>query len=251
MKKNFSEKNIYVDLFGGSGLLSHFVKQVYPNAVVVYNDYDNFVKRLKNIDKTNKIINECRQILNKYPNEKKITDSERKQIINVLEKHNKKGFVDYITLSASLLFSANYVTSLDELKTKTLYNNIVQKDYSCNGYLHGITIVRTDYKELYNKYKNRKNVVFLIDPPYLSTDNKTYLSEKYWTLKDYLDILPILKNTNFFYFTSNKSDIVELLEWLAKNANLKNSLYGIKKVKMKIGVNKDAYNEDIMLFKKL
>ena len=41
---NSSEDATYVDLFGGSGILSHTVKQLKPNAKVVYNDYDDFSK---------------------------------------------------------------------------------------------------------------------------------------------------------------------------------------------------------------
>jgi adenine-specific DNA methylase len=37
----------YVDLFGGSGLLSYTVKQLYPNATVIYNDYDNYRERIQ------------------------------------------------------------------------------------------------------------------------------------------------------------------------------------------------------------
>lgn len=33
---------VYVDLFGGSGLLSHVTKCCKPDAKVVYNDFDNF-----------------------------------------------------------------------------------------------------------------------------------------------------------------------------------------------------------------
>lgn len=42
----FSPTATYVDLFGGSGLLSHTVKAVYPDAKVVYNDFDNYRERL-------------------------------------------------------------------------------------------------------------------------------------------------------------------------------------------------------------
>ena len=34
----YPSDGVYVDLFGGSGLLSHTVKTVYPGARVVYND---------------------------------------------------------------------------------------------------------------------------------------------------------------------------------------------------------------------
>ena len=54
--EKYPENGIYVDLFGGSGLLSHTVKQRYPKARVVYNDYDNFSQRLKNIERTNVLL---------------------------------------------------------------------------------------------------------------------------------------------------------------------------------------------------
>ncbi len=34
--RNYNDKYVFVDLFGGSGLLSHTVKTVFPNAKVVY-----------------------------------------------------------------------------------------------------------------------------------------------------------------------------------------------------------------------
>lgn len=42
-----------VDVFGGSGLLSYWAKRMKPGAMVVYNDFDNYMERLKNIGDTN------------------------------------------------------------------------------------------------------------------------------------------------------------------------------------------------------
>ena len=33
-----------VDVFGGSGLLSHTAKQLKPKATVIYNDFDGYTK---------------------------------------------------------------------------------------------------------------------------------------------------------------------------------------------------------------
>ena len=54
--QEFSPTATYVDLFGGSGFLSHTVKQHYPDATVVYNDFDNYTYRLENVENTNAII---------------------------------------------------------------------------------------------------------------------------------------------------------------------------------------------------
>lgn len=36
--KRFSDKTVFIDLFGGSGLLSHITKRERPDATVIYND---------------------------------------------------------------------------------------------------------------------------------------------------------------------------------------------------------------------
>ena len=52
----FPDAAVFVDLFGGSGLLSHVAKQERPEARVVYNDFDDFHLRLENIPKTNALL---------------------------------------------------------------------------------------------------------------------------------------------------------------------------------------------------
>jgi adenine-specific DNA methylase len=69
---NYSQTATYVDLFGGSGLLSHTVKAIYPDATVIYNDFDNYRERLDNIDKTNRLIGDIRAILGDFPKDKRI-----------------------------------------------------------------------------------------------------------------------------------------------------------------------------------
>ena len=59
-----------LELFEGHGLLSHTIKQHYPNAKVVYNDYDNYRLRLQNVAQTNKMIADIRLILDKSPKDK-------------------------------------------------------------------------------------------------------------------------------------------------------------------------------------
>ena len=63
----FSTQTIFVDLFGGSGLLSHTVKSELPHATVVYNDFDGFSRRIAAIPKTNILLAELRKILKDVP----------------------------------------------------------------------------------------------------------------------------------------------------------------------------------------
>lgn len=206
--KDYPSDAIYVDLFGGSGLLSHAVKSVYPNASVVWNDFDNYAERLANISKTNHILADIREILKDYPDRERIDNTHRERILERLRAETD--FVDWITISSSLLFSAKYITDFEGLTKQTLYNNIKQNNYDAEGYLQGVERVQMDYKDLFEQYKNEENVVFLLDPPYLSTDAKTYSNMDYWRLRDYLDILKLLEGNSYFYFTSEKSQIIEL-----------------------------------------
>lgn len=59
----FKDKDIFVDLFGGSGLLSHTIKQMRPEATVIFNDYDWYITRLQNIDKTNRLLAKIRNVM--------------------------------------------------------------------------------------------------------------------------------------------------------------------------------------------
>lgn len=85
----------YVDLFGGSGLLSHTVKSYYPEASVIYNDYDNYRERLLNVEKTNVLIKDIRAILTDVPKDKKVPENEKKRILKrVFEEQSIVGYVD-------------------------------------------------------------------------------------------------------------------------------------------------------------
>ena len=177
-----------------------------------------------------------------------IPEEKKGAIISILEKET--GFVDFVSISSSLLFSMKYETSLEGLKKQTFYNNVRLNDYStANGYLDGIEVVKGDYKEIFERFKKEKNVLWLVDPPYLSTDCATY-NNQYWKLGDYLDVLRVLQGTNYVYFTSNKSSIVELCEWLGDGRVTVNPFIGAPKITVKENMNFNTSYLDIMLYKR-
>lgn len=243
----YPKNAIYVDLFGGSGLLAYTAKQVSPNSKVIYNDFDNYSQRIANIDKTNQLISDLREIVKDSPKDKKIIGIVRDKVLERVLQDDKKGYVDYITLSSSILFSMKYVQSFETLQKETFYNCVRQSNYTAVGYLDNLEIVSQDYKELFDKYKDLQDVVFLVDPPYLSTEAGTYKS--YWKLKDYLDVLRVLENTNYFYFTSNKSSIIELCEWIETKTPMSNPFNGAKRYETTNAVNFQTSYTDIMLCK--
>ena len=244
----FPDSTVFVDLFGGSGLLSHITKCVRPDAVVVYNDFDNYRQRLANIPATNALLSDLRQIVAGVPRNKRITGEAREKVLGRLAREEKEyGYVDYITLSSSLLFAMKYVLSLEDMRKETLYNTIRQTDYSkAEDYLEGITVTSEDYKEVFKRYKDVPNVVFLVDPPYLSTEVGTY--KMYWRLADYLDVLNVLKGHAFVYFTSNKSSILELCDWMGRNPFLGNPFGECRKVEFNASVNYNSKYTDMMLY---
>lgn len=247
--QQFPDGTTFVDLFGGSGLLSHIAKCQKPHSKVVYNDFDGYRLRLEHIPQTNELLAELREIVQGTPRYKPITGDAREKVFECLHKHQERyGYLDFITISSSIMFSMKYCLSIEEMRKETLYNTIRKTDYSlCSDYLDGLTIVSADYKQVFNQYKNTPGVVFLVDPPYLSTDVGTY--NMCWSLADYLDVLTVLTGHSFVYFTSNKSSILELCNWIGQNKHIGNPFEKCTKVEFNARMNYNSTYTDMMLYK--
>ena len=100
---------------------------------------------------------------------------------------------------------------------------------------------------MFDRWKSEDGVCFLIDPPYLSTQASTYTG--YWRLRDYLDVLRLLHDTNYFCFTSEKSSIIEFCEWMGEGHVVGNPFAGAVKVEQGAHLNHTARYTDIMLHK--
>lgn len=245
--RQFPDGTTFVDLFGGSGLLSHIAKCQKPNSKVVYNDYDNYRQRLEALPVTNALLSELRTIVT-VPKYKPILGEQRERVLSCIRKYERDhGYIDYITLSSSILFSMKYATEFADLEKETLYNNIRMTDYEpCLYYLDGLTITSCDYREVFEQYKDVSGVVFLVDPPYLSTDSKTY--KMYWKLSDYLDVLTVVAGHRFIYFTSNKSSIIELCDWMGRHPHVGNPFEHCQRREFNAHMNYSASYTDIMLY---
>lgn len=234
-----------VDLFGGSGLLSHVAKRENPALRVVYNDYDNFSRRLSHVKTTNEILAQIRPLFAGLKPNQRVPENIKQQVLEIILAYSAAGYVDYITLSSSLLFSGCWAKEFNELAAGSFYNVIKQVDYKVDGYLDGLEVVHKDYRELFAEFKDDPHVLFLIDPPYLSTESTSY--ENYWKLADYLDVLKLLVGTRYIYFTSNKSQIVELCQWIGKNASMGNPFEGVELRTQTNNLNYNARFTDMML----
>lgn len=210
---------IFVDLFGGSGLLSNNVKAVYQNNTVVWNDYDNYQNRLNNIELTNKILNEIKQGIGKYKELEKISNGDKEKIKNILSKYVKEhgeDKIDFITISSNLRFSGRYHHNLDALMKECFYYKMRLNEYISINYLKGVVRVSKDFKLLLNDYEN-KNAFYIVDPPYLNTHAEAYSGGS----SDLFYLIDRIKNKPFIFFECNLS----LMENLFKVHNIKYIVY--------------------------
>ena len=78
------------------------------------------------------------------------------------------------------------------------------------------------------------------------TDSKTY--RMYWKLSDYLDVLTVLAGHRFIYFTSNKSSVIELCDWIGNHPNLGNPFRNCHRKEFNAHMNYSSSYTDIMLY---
>lgn len=213
IKEDFSAyKNAtFVDVFGGSGLLAHTIKSVYPNAKVIYNDFDGYTERLKHIETTNEILEKIAKNYNFVEN-KKISDEVKQAGLNIIKDYENKGaFIDYITISSFVLFSGNYAKDFNELEKHGWYysKRATPPKYSANGYLNGVKIVRKDGFLLIKEFLDDKNAVLVLDPPYLLSLSDGYLN-RFWGVVDFLKLVKLMRPP-YLFFSSQKSQIVEFM----------------------------------------
>ena len=255
LKRDFNDQYVYVDLFGGSGYLSYVVKYIFPNAKVIYNDYDNYLDRVKHISDTNNIIQDINKIFNEdnLKRSEKANAETKAKVINLLEdKISKNEYIDINTISSQILFSGNSTKDIKVLKARPIYNRINKKPLDkkqAEEYIkafNDIKITHCDYMELYNKYKDKDNVVLLVDPPYLDTNCDTYNMS--WEYIDFIKVLSILRHKQWFYFTSNKTKIYELLKYFDETFDT-NILKGTETYKRQTSINHQGKYDDILIVK--
>lgn len=215
-KNSDYEDYIFVDLFGGSGFLSHTIKYLLPKNRVVWNDYENYSERLHNRDQTEEIRKEIHEVV-KEKQVKYAIIAEEEEIKKILEKYEN---YDEKTLCSWLNF-AGQNTGINWWK---LYHKIPKNPVQCvKGYLEGVESVQMDYAELFEKFQSEEKVFFLFDPPYLNTKNDKYKMDMQWWLADYLDIAEkVFEIEKYMFFTSEKSSMLEFLDYLQKFFGHKN-----------------------------
>lgn len=236
-----TKDTIFVDVFGGSGLISHNIKLFFRNNRVVWNDFDNYQQRLDNIEATNDLVS---RIYAYNPNVKsnvftKINKDDREKILELIKTEvETQPFVDFLTISSRLVFQAKKIANLDELSKSDFYiKDIKFKPYKKDGYLEGVERISLDFVEVLNKFK-KENTFLILDPPYLFTNQDAYFKE--WSAKDFLKLISMLKPP-FMLFSNCKSQILDFLECFSGFDNIK-----IHSIKRQLTINA-GYTDYIIL----
>jgi len=208
-----NNKTLFIDIFGGSGLLSHNIKQMFPNNRVIYNDYDNFKERLDNIEITESLRAEIYEVIQKNAC-LQINACLQKdaclQINEIIQNYiNNNYYIDWLSLSPWLLFSFNYHFKLETFSENTYYNRIAKNSLVKGNYLEGVEFIRLDFLEVLNKYSNVKNKILILDPPYLKTTCKGY-AQSFDIKKTILMLRNIQKP--FILFSSERTELIDLID---------------------------------------
>lgn len=199
-----------VDVFGGSGLLSHVTKRLKPKATVIYNDFDGYAERLAHIDDINRLRRLIYPLLAACEKRKKVPNDVKAQIIEVIK--NFDGYINEHILCSWLCFSGQQVATLDELFKEDFWHCIRQSDYSsADGYLDDIEVVSESFHTLLPKYQNDPKALFVLDPPYLCTHQASYKQATYFDLVDFLRLIHLTRPP-FVFFSSTKSEFVRYVD---------------------------------------
>lgn len=207
-------ESIFIDVFGGSGLVAHNIKQWYPRNQVLWNDYDNYQARLDHIAQTESLRAWIYEKVRDIGHQNALPKHIKQEILAHIHALETQGeYIDYITLGSYLLFTGNYVRDFTELSKRTFYNQISAARLSAQGYLHGVERVSLDFIDLLESYKSYKNKCLILDPPYLQTQVGNYRA--HFSLGQFFSLIERVQRP-YLFFGSDRSDIIEAFEYLKR-----------------------------------
>ncbi|KMK50543.1 hypothetical protein RO21_11215 [[Actinobacillus] muris] len=199
-----------IDVFGGSGLLSHTAKRKKPLARVIYNDFDGYAERLKYIADINRLRRIIFGLVADLPKGKRLDKTKKLQIIEAINAFD--GYKDPHILCSWLLFSGQQVSSLDELFKEDFWHCVRKSDYpEATGYLDGVEAVSESFHQLLPKYQHQAKTLFVLDPPYLCTHQASYKQVHYFDLIDFLRLIHLTRPP-YIFFSSTKSEFIRFID---------------------------------------
>ena len=259
-----NKRVLVVDVFGGSGLLSHQAKRLHPSFTVIYNDFDNYTERINNIASVNRLMfNLAQQFPEHKPNsQEKLTNEEANKLREYLSNYTEP--IDAFCLSSWIQFSGTQYKSLEELlKLKHYYLKLPLNAYNeedAAHYLDDIITIHEDaadfdtFQQILANVKKEHNIsddnlltFYILDPPYLYCDKSGYKTT-YFKLESSIDLVNYFIHCDcFMFFNSTKSGFVEFLEKLKKAIPAIRTEYTI--IQRSNKTNKEAVNSEYALIR--
>ena len=182
-----------IDVFGGSGICSYYIKQARPDLAVVWNDYDNYAERLEHAEDTERLRQRLLDLLG-VPVRKgtfipPLNDEQRAVVLNECKRlEAQTGFVDYQTLSRWFYL---YPLKADKMRlfSGKMHNRVpvvpIRVD-ACRSWLREVyrtcfcfsgldTAIPGDCFVVHPRdFIRSQDVLFIFDPPYLGTGCNDY-----------------------------------------------------------------------------
>ncbi len=237
-----------IDTFGGSGLLSHAAKRIKPKARVIYNDFDGYAERLTHINDINRLRQILSDLLAEQPRQKRLQPIIRRQAIEAIQTFN--GYKDPHILCSWLLFSGQQVSSIEDLYRHGFYNCVRQSEYpTADGYLDGIEVINESFHTLLPRFQNDKKAIFVLDPPYLCTQQASYKQQTYFDLIDFLRLIHLTRPP-YIFFSSTKSEFLRFIDYLIEGkADNWQSFEGASVIEVNTSTSYSGKYRDNLVFK--
>lgn len=215
---------VFVDAFGGSGILSRTAADACPGARVIYNDYDGYADRVAQIPVTNAILAELRALTSHLPKGAKVPDGVKAEGLRIIRGYRDLfGEIDETTLTANVAFSSRAIQG-GTAEDVTWYAGIRQSDIpEAPDYVDGLEVVRADFRELLARYGDDPAAVFILDPPYLSTQCSAYGA--YGGLVDTLTLLAGMRERRYIYIIAPIKAKSKRLRTLSRAMRAKASIF--------------------------
>nr|DAY03878.1 MAG TPA: DNA adenine methylase [Caudoviricetes sp.] len=201
-----------VDVFGGSGLLAHTAKRTLPKARVIYNDFDGYAERIKNIPDTNRLRDRLAEVLDKQPRDKALNADAKAAVVVIIRGFG--GYKDLNCLRSWLLYSGKEAATPDCLYGETLYNRLRLSPYpEAADYLDGLDITSQSFETLLPRYAGQDNTLLILDPPYVCTQQGMYANQTYFGMVPFLTLAQMVRPP-FVFFSSTRSEFLDYLGFL-------------------------------------
>ena len=163
---NLNNIETIIEPYGGSCAMSYYIWLHHPNLKFVLNDNNKFLMKMFNIIRNDNLLNDFEQHINNklIP---KIKQS-KNDYLEVIKNKDNDVYSWFIANKFYTIRAGLYNTNINSYKNIDIKNNNPIYNFFKNG---NIEFYNIDGIEIYDKYKNNKTNLILLDPPYLLSEN--------------------------------------------------------------------------------